>query len=84
MVPFPFVAKLIFTLYSRRLSIQQETYAHFKRFMVGDWSFLQEESFCASCAFRSHCSLDDSSNTCLCRCLTLGRTRKYNHATRVI
>ncbi len=51
---------------------------------MGNWSFLQKESSRVSCAFHSHCSLDDFSTTCLCQCLALGRIRKCNHATRTI
>jgi hypothetical protein len=84
-IPSPFVATLlVFTLYLRRSSNQWEVYVRLKKFMVGDWSFFQEESSCASCAFPSHFSLDDSSTIHLCRCPTLGRIRNYCHVIRTL
>jgi hypothetical protein len=48
---------------------------------VGNWSSFQDKSSCAFRVSHSHHSLDDSSTIHFCRCLTLGRARKYNRAT---
>jgi hypothetical protein len=46
-------------------------------------AFFREESFHASHAPRSHHFLGNSLTTCFCWCLTLGRTKEYNHTTKV-
>jgi hypothetical protein len=51
--------------------------------MAGNWSFFKKKSFHLSCAPYSHRSLDNSSTIRFCRCLTLGKAKKYNHTTRV-
>jgi hypothetical protein len=47
MLPIPHVVGLVFTLFSRWLLGclgQQEFFVYLKKFLVGDWSSLQEES----------------------------------------
>ncbi len=65
-------------------SNQREVSTCLKRFMASDWSFLYEESSCASHCPHSHRSLDDYSTTCLHQCLTLGKTKNYSHVVRAI
>ncbi len=52
--------------------------------MAGDQPSLQEEFSCASHVPHSYCSLDNFSTIHLCRCLNLGRTRKYSHVVRAL
>jgi len=59
-------------------------FVHLKKFMVGDWSFLQEEFSCASCAPCFHHSWEDSSSIHFCRCLILRRASEYIYAARAL
>ncbi len=51
---------------------------------MGNWYSLQNESSYASCVPYSHCSLNNSSIIHLHQCVTLGKTEKYNCATRAL
>lgn len=62
--------------------VQQEVYAHLRRFMVGNYSSFQEKSFHATRAPYSHYSLDDSSTICLCQSLILGRVGEYTYVVK--
>jgi hypothetical protein len=52
--------------------------------MVGDWSFFQEESFCASQIPHSHCFLDNYWTIRFHLCLILRRAGKFSYTARTL